>query len=743
MNTKKLILHVVGMTCASCAINNEKALAKTKGILSANVNFATKKALVKYDEDILDEKRVRQVIKDNGYDVEEAESLKLKAKSHLSEGHKHQSDGSNKEWKAFLGSAILSAPLLLEMVYKLRSGIEIAGIDLVMYTHVILATIVVFYFGWRFHKMAWKQAKHLSANMDTLVSLGTLVAYFFSLWLVIQKIFFHIEQEGYFEAAAIIITLILLGKYFEAKSTAQSGEAMRKLMELGVKKARVVLNGQERDLDISEIKIGDILRVRPSEKIPLDGVVVSGQSSVDEAMLTGESLPVEKTKDSKVFGATINQNGVLDIKVTEIGEGTVLSQIIKTVEEAQGSKAPIQKLADQISGIFVPAIIGIAFLTFLSWWIATGNISLALVNAVAVLVIACPCALGLATPTAIMAGTGRGAKQGILFKNGESFERSKDITMIVFDKTGTLTKGKPEVQKIIANPNASFTAEKILKVAASLAQNSEHPLSRAVSNYAKTRGIILDVAQDIKEEQGKGVMGINAEDKTKIVLGNNKLLSAQNMDTSWAENIQSSDDAKTGTVVFVGYGKKVVGALVIADEIRAESAGVIKKLKVLGVKVAMITGDHLNTAQAVADKLGIDQVLAEVLPSQKSAEIQRLQKQGEKVIFVGDGINDAPSLVQADLGIAVGSATDIAKEAGQIILMHNNLKKVLEAITISKLTFRTIKQNLFWAFFYNVIAIPLAALGFLNPMIAAGAMSFSSVSVVMNSLRIYPHTKKV
>jgi Cu+-exporting ATPase len=721
------------MTCASCAINNEKALAKTKGILNANVNFATKKALVEYDADILSENQVRQIIKDNGYDVVEISNSEFLIPNQIP-NTKYQIP--NSEFKAFLGSAILSAPLLLEMVYKLRSGVMIAGIDLVMYAHVLLASVVVFYFGARFHRMAWKQLKYGSANMDTLVSMGTLVAYFFSLWLVVEKLLYDIEKEGYFEAAAIIVTLILLGKYFEAKSTAQSGEAMRKLMELGVKKARLVIGNEEKYLDISEVKVGDVLRVRPSEKIPLDGVVVAGTSSVDESMLTGESLPVEKKNDSKVFGATINQSGVLDIRVTEIGEGTVLAQIIKTVEEAQGSKAPIQKLADQISGIFVPVIIGVAILTFVGWWIFSGDLSQGLVNAVAVLVIACPCALGLATPTAIMAGTGRGAKRGILFKNGESFERSKDITMIVFDKTGTLTMGKPKVQKIMINPEYNFPEEKIIKLAFAVADNSEHPLSKAVANEAKTRKIELKSVTEFKELQGKGIVAVCAEHRKAIMLGNVKLLEENKLNTLWAEEVLNSNN-ESGTKLFLVHDQVVVGALVIADEIRPESLGVVKKIKELGVKVAMISGDHRSTAEAVAKELGIDEVLSEVLPSQKSAEIKRLQGQGEKVIFVGDGINDAPSLVQADLGIAVGSATDIAKEAGQIILMHNSLEKVLEAITVSKLTFKTIKQNLFWAFFYNVIAVPLAVLGFLNPIIAAGAMSFSSISVVMNSLRIY------
>jgi Cu+-exporting ATPase len=568
--------------------------------------------------------------------------------------------------------------------------------------------------------------------MDTLVSMGTLVAYFYSLWAMANG------QMGYFESAALIVTLILLGKYFEAKSTGQAGEAMKKLMELGAKKARVLVDGQEREIDIAEVKIGDIIIVRPSEKIPLDGEVVDGQSEVNESMLTGESMPVEKKVGAKVFGATLNEDGVLQIRVTQTGEGTMLAQIIKTVEEAQGSKAPIQKLADKISGIFVPVIIAIAGLTFLGWYIGTGNVSIAIVNAVAVLVIACPCALGLATPTAIMVGTGKGAKNGILFKSGESFERAKEISMVVFDKTGTLTKGLPEVTKIIPNQAFGFSEERILKVAASVAKSSEHPLSRAVSKYAKEKNIELANFIEFKELRGKGVMAVCSTHNSIIMLGNRALLEENKLDTAWAQSILDNDKLGIGTRLFVVHdGKFVIGAIILADEAREEAKGIIAKLQQMKLKVGMISGDNQKTAEAIGKELGIEKVLAEVLPGIKAAEIKKLQAHGEKIVFVGDGINDAPSLVQADLGIAMGGATDIAKEAGQIILLKNDLEKVVGAIKLSKLTFKTIKQNLFWAFFYNIIAIPLAISGMLNPAIAAAAMSFSSVSVVMNSLRIY------
>jgi Cu+-exporting ATPase len=646
-------------------------------------------------------------------------------------GHEHGGEDAKKTWRAFLWSAVLSLPLLLEMFVKIRTKVIFLNIDLIMWAHLALATIVVFYFGWRFHRMALMQAKKLRANMDTLISTGTAVTYFYSLWAVFSG------RETYFESAALIVTLILLGKYFEAKSTGQAGEAMKKLMELGAKKARRVISGTEEEVDIENIKIGDILIIKPSEKIPLDGKVIEGGSSVDESMLTGESMPIDKKSGDPVFGATINQDGILKIEVTQTGEGTALAQIIKTVEEAQGSKAPIQKLADKVSSIFVPIVIILAIFTFAGWFLYAGNLSTAIIKAVAVLVVACPCALGLATPTAIMVGTGKGAKNGILFKTGESFERAKNITMIVFDKTGTLTKGEAKVQKIIPAPRTESNENQIIKIAASLAQNSEHPLSKAITKYAENLKIQRVEVNNIKETRGEGISGIYSEHKLQVLLGNIKLLANNQIDTSWAKQVLASNEAKSGPILFISSNNQVEGAILVADEIREEAGEIIKTLKHLGLKTAIITGDHRAAAQAVAGELEISDILAEVLPDEKANEIKKLQSRGERVVFVGDGINDAPSLVQADLGIAMGSATDIAREAGPIILTQNNLKKVIDAIKLSRLTFKTIKQNLFWAFFYNIITIPLAIAGFLNPVIAAGAMAFSSVSVVLNSLRIY------
>lgn len=756
---KKVQLEIGVMHCASCALIIEKSFKDLPGVKSAVVNYANKKAFVEFDERQINIEKIKEEVKKAGYFVKFAEK----------EGHfdAKSEDKELKTQKDKLGFVLPITILLFflmfwEIASEYRDFIPnqtlgkiftpilswvpnfFLPMDFLNAILFILSSIVLFWAGNDFLKALPRFLLTRKANMNTLIGIGTVTAYLYSsLLLIFPQIAeaLNLSRVFYYDVTIVVISFVILGKYFESKSTSQTSKAMRKLVELGVKKAHVLYNNVEQEISIEDVKIGDILIVRPSEKIPLDGIVISGKSSIDESMLTGESLPVDKQENSQVFGATINQNGVLKIRVTQVGEGTVLSQIIKTVEEAQGSKAPIQKMVDKISEIFVPVIIIIALSTFFSWWFFLGDLSQGLINAVAVLVIACPCALGLATPIAIMAGTGLGARKGILFKNGESFERSKDITKIVFDKTGTLTEGKPQVQKIITNSQFGFSKEKILKIAGSLAQNSRHPLSFAISEYTKKQKIVLAIFKNIKEEQGQGITAICQEHGIKISLGNKKILAREKLDTSWAEEIQNSADAKTGTVVFVGHDKEVIGAIVIADKIREESFEVIKKIKSLGIKVAMISGDHINTAKSIGEQLKINQIFAEFLPNEKANELKKMQKKGEKIIFVGDGINDAPSLIQADLGIAMSNATDIAKEAGQIVLMSNNLEKVLQAIVISKLTFKTIKQNLFWAFFYNTVAIPLATFGFLNPIVAAGAMSLSSITVVFNSLRIYKKYK--
>jgi heavy metal translocating P-type ATPase len=769
-NTHKSIkAPVSGMHCSSCALIIEKALKNEAGIKSVAVNYATQKAVIEFDEKIVDLEKIKKIVAEVGYGLEIKDTtVAMRHEDHL-DGHDHAEEEIAQKMAFVMPITALFAVLMFwEILSRYKTLIPYPLVEKILGPIIkliptfplpmevfniisfVFASVVMFWIGGRFIKAIPPFILKGRANMDTLVGIGTLTAYLYSAFIILlpavaKKL--QLPEILYFDVAIVVIGLIYLGKYFEAKSVGRASEAMKKLLELSSKNARILKDGVEIEIAIDEVKIGDILVVRPSEKIPLDGMVVKGESSVDEAMLTGESLPVEKKTDDKVFGATINQSGVLQIRVSQIGEGTVLSQIIKTVEEAQGSKAPIQKLADQISGIFVPAIIGISALTFVGWYFIGGSFTNGLVNAIAVLVIACPCALGLATPTAIMVGTGKGARSGILFKNGESFERAKNITMVVFDKTGTLTKGKPEVLNVIANienrrdealPRLYENAEnKILKIAASLAKNSEHPLSKAVEKYAQEKNISLASFSEIREIRGKGLAGMCPEHKIQVVLGNKKILEETSIDTAWADKILADNNLGVGTKLFVARDKKVIGAIIVADEARVESKKVIEALKKMDLKIAMISGDNQRTAEAMAEELGISQVLAEVLPGEKAAEIRKLQARGEKVVFVGDGINDAPSLVQADLGIAMGSATDIAKEAGQIILMQNNLEKAVEAIRTSRQTFSAIRQNLFWAFVYNIVAIPLAISGALSPVIAAAAMSFSSVSVVLNSLRIY------
>lgn len=752
---KILKAPISGMHCSSCALIIEKALEKETGIISASINYATKKAEIEFDENLTDTEKITKIIEETGYGVE--------IKNEGSDQHKEHKDEHNHADEDIAGKMIFAMPItilfailmLWEILSRYKTFIPYPWVETFLGSIInfvpsfflpmeifnvisfIFASVIMFWVGERFVKSIPPFILKGRANMDTLVGIGTLTAYIYSSFIILlpavaKKI--QLPEIFYFDVTIVVIGLVYLGKYFEAKSVGRASEAMKKLLELGSKKARILRNGEEFEINIDEVKIGDILVIRPSEKIPLDGIVFKGESSVDESMLTGESMPVEKKINDKVYGATINRNGILQIKVLQIGEGTVLAQIIKTVEDAQGSKAPIQKLVDRISGIFVPVIISISVITFLGWYFIAGNFTNGLVNTIAVLVIACPCALGLATPTAIMVGTGRGAKTGILFKNGESFERAKNITMVIFDKTGTLTKGKPSVLKVLAN---NFEEEKVIKVAASLAKNSEHPLSKAVFEFAKEKNIELAEFNSFKELEGRGISAYCPTHGIKISLGNARLMQENKINTQWCEQILNDETLGIGTWLFVSHGENIIGALLVADEIREESKGIIEKLKKMKLKVGMITGDNKRTGESVARELGIEFVLAEILPSEKSEEIKKFQAKGEKVVFVGDGINDAPSLVQADLGIAMGSATDIAKEAGQIILMQNNLEKVVEAIKLSKVTFRTIKQNLFWAFIYNIVAIPLAVAGILNPIIAAGAMGLSSISVVVNSLRIY------
>ncbi len=620
----------------------------------------------------------------------------------------------------------LTAPVLVVEMFGLSITIPLmAGLSILEWLVVIFSTVVILIIGWQFHRGMWQQLTHGTANMDSLISVGTLAAWGLSMWELLNG------GARYFETGAVIVALILLGKYLEAKSRGQASEAIRKLMEYGAKQARVVRNEVEVLIDVSSVKIGELVRVKPGEKLPLDGQVVDGASSIDESMLTGESIPVEKISGSDVFAGTLNQHGVLLIQVTKENTQSVLAQITRLVAEAQGSKAPIQKLADKISGLFVPVVVVIALVTFSGWYYVTGDISQSILVAVSVLVIACPCALGLATPTAIMVGTGLAATRGILIKNGEALERAHKISTMVFDKTGTLTSGHPQVTDIVAV--TGIKVEELLALAASLESASEHPLAEAIVAEAKIHAVDIMPVNDFKAEVGKGVRGVVGG---KIcALGNIKLMSEVGA-TPLIINQINDLESQGKTVVHLSCDGVYIGSIAVADMERPNAKRAVAELLQLKIQVAMISGDNRRTAEAVAKRLGITQVIAEVLPPDKAREVQKLQATGVVVGFVGDGLNDAPALAQADLGIAVGTGTDIAKETGSIVLVQGNPLKVVEALTLSRRIFRTIKQNLFWAFAYNVIGIPLAALGLLSPMIAAGAMAFSSVFVVGNSLRL-------
>lgn len=691
------------MHCASCAVNIEKNILDKPGVKQATVNYANNQAYVSFDPDKISLHEIHKAVSEVG-------SYKVV------EGHEHDHE-SGHEWHKFLIAGSLTLPLVISMFYKF--GPEFLA--------PVLAGLVVFIFGFDFHKGMLLQARKMRANMDTLISIGTLAAYFYSLYAMMSG------GHMYFETAAVIITLILLGKYLEAKSKGRASLAIQKLLSLAVKQATLIKDNKETKVDIGLIQVGDIVLVRPGEKIPLDGEIIEGQSSIDESMLTGESLPVDKNIGDKVFGATINNFGAIKIKIIKIGKDTVLSQIIQLVEKAQNSKAPIQKLADQISGIFVPIVLAISLVTFGVWFALGFGLEASLLNAVAVLVIACPCALGLATPTAIMVASGRGAEAGILIKDSRSLEIAHGINAIVFDKTGTLTQGHPEITGIKIFDN-NLSEDKIMALACSLEGSSEHSLSLAFIKYAKEHNLENLKTSAAQAIRGKGLSGL--VDNQEIYLGNLELL--KNLNINPPEDIKSAFEKYAGqgqTPIYFIKDSQVKAVIAVADTLRPSAKAAIAKLKQIG-EVYMLTGDHALTARAVADLLGIKNIMAQVLPEQKADKIKELQGQGKIVAFVGDGINDAPALVQSDLGIAMGGGTDIAMESGNIVLMASDPLKVSSAISLSRKTFKTIKQNLFFAFIYNVVAIPLAALGFLNPIIAAAAMSLSSVSVVANSLRI-------
>jgi Cu+-exporting ATPase len=719
-------LKISGMSCAACSAKIEKKLNKLDGVIKAAVNLATEKTNVQYDPSKIKASDIIKAIEFLGYKAEKAQEV-------AADKEKEQREKEIKRLRfELIATAILSSPLILAMVVMLFH-IDIGFLHN-EYFQLIIATPVQFVIGFRFYRNAFHALKAKSANMDVLISLGTSAAYFFSIY----NAFFQPPKEGmmmkelYFEAAAVIITLILLGKYFEAVAKGKTSEAIKKLMGLQAKTARVIRNGVEEDISIEEVVVGDIVVVRPGEKVPCDGKVLEGNSSIDESMLTGESLPVEKKAGDTVIGATINKFGTFKFEAAKVGKDTALSQIIKMVEDAQGSKAPIQKIADQVSGIFVPAVVGIAVLTFLIWYFVIGDFTSAMVSAVSVLVIACPCALGLATPTAIMVGTGKGAENGILIKGGEHLETAYKLNSVVLDKTGTITKGEPEVTDIINL--GSMSKDEILKLSAISEKSSEHPLGVAISEKGKIVYGNLSDPDKFEAIPGRGIKSVIGN--KEIYIGTRKLMAEKGLNTAGIEATIAKLEDEGKTAMIMSVNNRIEAIIAVADTVKEHSKEAIEDLQKMGIEVYMITGDNKRTANAIAKQVGIKNVLAEVLPENKAEEVEKLKSQGKVVGMVGDGINDAPALATADIGMAIGTGTDVAIEAADITLMRGDLRSIPTAIRLSKKTMGKIKQNLFWAFIYNIIGIPFAALGFLSPVLAGGAMAFSSVSVVTNSLSL-------
>jgi P-type Cu+ transporter len=728
---EKAEFDITGMTCAACSSRIEKGLNKLEGVVKANVNLALEKASVEYNPGTLSPKDIIKKVEALGYGA----AVKEEANQQAAVDHR-QREIENQTGK-FIFATILSIPLLWAMVghFSFTSFIYVPDMFMNPWVQFALATPVQFVIGKQFYVGAYKALKNGSANMDVLVALGTSAAYFYSLYLSIVSLVDSAHNvELYYETSSILITLIILGKLFEAKAKGRSSEAIKKLMGLQAKNATVERNGVEKEIPLEEVLVGDILHVKPGEKIPVDGKITEGQSAIDESMLTGESVPIDKTVGDEVIGATINKNGFLKVEATKVGKDTALAQIIKVVEEAQGSKAPIQRLADKISGVFVPIVVGLAVVTFLVWYfvVSPGDFAEALEKLIAVLVIACPCALGLATPTSIMAGSGRAAEFGILFKGGEHLEMTHRISAVILDKTGTVTNGTPVLTDVLLGENQ--TEAEFLALVGSAEKQSEHPLAQAIVQGIKDKGIAL---RDVTGFEAIPGFGIKATVDGKVLLvGTRKLMNKENIQIGGASAKMDGLEKEGKTAMLAAIDGQYAGIVAVADTIKETSKTAIRRLKDMGLDVIMITGDNQQTAKSIAAQVGIDHVIAEVLPEGKADEVKKLQAQGKKVAMVGDGINDAPALAVADIGMAIGTGTDVAMEAADITLIRGDLNSIADAIFMSKKTIRNIKQNLFWAFGYNTLGIPVAALGFLAPWLAGAAMAFSSVSVVLNALRL-------
>ncbi|PFV78754.1 heavy metal translocating P-type ATPase [Bacillus thuringiensis] len=721
---------VSGMTCAACANRVEKRLNKLDGVNKATVNFALESATVDFNPDEVNVNEMKSAITKLGY--------KLEVKPDDQDASTdHRLQEIERQKKKFIISFILSFPLLWAMVshFSFTSFIYLPDMLMNPWVQLALATPVQFIIGGQFYVGAYKALRNKSANMDVLVALGTSAAYFYSVYLSIQSIGSSEHMTDlYFETSAVLITLIILGKLFEAKAKGRSSEAIKKLMGLQAKTATVVRDGTEIKILIEEVVAGDIVYVKPGEKIPVDGEIVEGKSAIDESMLTGESIPVDKSIGDVVIGSTINKNGFLKVKATKVGRDTALAQIIKVVEEAQGSKAPIQRVADQISGIFVPVVVVIAIITFAVWmiFVTPGDFGGALEKMIAVLVIACPCALGLATPTSIMAGSGRSAEYGILFKGGEHLEATHRLDTVILDKTGTVTNGKPVLTDIIVADG--FHEEEILRLVGAAEKNSEHPLAEAIVEGIKEKKIDIPSSETFEAIPGFGIESV-VEGK-QLLIGTHRLMKKFNIDIEEVSKSMEELEREGKTAMLIAIDKEYAGIVAVADTVKDTSKAAIARLKKMGLDVVMITGDNTQTAQAIAKQVGIDHVIAEVLPEGKAEEVKKLQANGKKVAMVGDGINDAPALATANIGMAIGTGTDVAMEAADITLIRGDLNSIADAIFMSKMTIRNIKQNLFWALAYNALGIPIAALGFLAPWVAGAAMAFSSVSVVLNALRL-------